>query len=164
MSDFIEINLPCGKVTKVSEIDKDRVIDLKWSDKGGGYVRARWSKKYGGDGSFIYLHRFVLSAPKGLVVDHIDGNPLNNTRDNLQIISQSRNCMKSKKAITGGVSYDRGKWRARMRVDGVMRSLGVYDSREFAQEVVDHYRRIIWDRDPKGILPPFVSALISGVE
>jgi hypothetical protein len=144
MKAHIDIPLPCGKVAIISAEDAGRVLALKWSDRGDGYVRARWSKKAGGDGSVVFLHRFVLAPPKGMVVDHIDGDPLNNTRDNLQIISQSRNCMKSRTAIKGGVTAHRGKWRARMRVDGEMHSLGVYQDRDYAQAVVDAYRALMW--------------------
>lgn len=145
-----KIALPCGKVAIISAIDAQRVSGMKWSDRGKGYARARWRKKDGGDGTIVYLHRFILSAPKGSIVDHIDGDPLNNTRENLQIISQSRNIMKSRRAVAGGVTAHRGKWRARMRVDGEMRSLGVYESKEYAQAVIDSYRSIIWDGQNHG--------------
>ena len=139
----VPISLPCGKVAHVSECDLRRVRLLSWSDRGGGYVRARFKKSAGGDGRFVYLHRFVLAAPAGYDVDHIDRNPLNNTRENLQIVTHSRNIMRAHIA-TGGVSKHRHKWRARIRIDGKSVSLGCYDSEQAARKVVKRARAEAW--------------------
>jgi len=39
----------------------------------------------------VYLHRFLMDAPEGMVVDHIDGNPLNNCKANLRVTTQKIN-------------------------------------------------------------------------
>ena len=39
----------------------------------------------------IKLHRYLVNCPKGMVVDHIDGNTLNNCRSNLRICKFSEN-------------------------------------------------------------------------
>jgi len=139
-----EIPLPNGKVALVSDEDYPRASKLSWSDKGGGYVKARFKKSAGGDGySFVLLHRFVTGAPAGMVVDHIDGNPLNNTRDNLQIVSQSQNCMR-RRDLGDGVSMHRGKFRARARIHGKPLSLGVYSTRKEAADAVERTRAEAW--------------------
>jgi len=76
-----EIPLPCGRVAIVSEEDYPRASTIRWSTNGRGYVRGRWRQALGGHGGNVYLHRFIAAAPAGMVVDHIDSNPLNNTRD-----------------------------------------------------------------------------------
>jgi hypothetical protein len=43
------------------------------------------------DGRYVLLHRFLLKPAKGKVVDHIDGNPLNNQRSNLRVCTQGEN-------------------------------------------------------------------------
>jgi len=145
-----QIALPCGKVAFVSDEDWHRVSKLSWSDRGDGYVRARWGKRIGGHGGIVYLHRFLLAAPTGYVVDHIDSNPLNNTRENLQITTQSRNCMRADKAKNGGVTYDRycGHWVARMRYDGRKVHLGSFPTQEAAQAQLDAARSMVWT-DPE---------------
>ena len=42
-------------------------------------------------GKRVYLHRYLMGAPKGQVIDHIDGDPLNNCRANLRIVSHTEN-------------------------------------------------------------------------
>lgn len=146
--EFRVIQLPCGKQARVSPEDFDRVSMLSWSDNGLGYARARLRRDVGGDGRIVFLHHCIIGVPpKGMVIDHIDNDPLNNTRENLQLASQSRNAMRSPKKRGGVTSFQsngRERWRARMRVDGRMVSLGCYDTREEAQHVIDHAREIVW--------------------
>jgi len=95
--------------------EKVKVIKMKQKYK---FVNLN-SKKF-------YVHQLVAMAflnhkPCGikLVVDHIDGNPLNNNINNLQIITQALNTSKGKKRLGTsskykGVCYDkqRKKWIA----------------------------------------------------
>jgi len=41
------------------------------------------------------LHRFILNAPEGSVVDHINRNGLDNRKANLRFVSTSENCVNS---------------------------------------------------------------------
>jgi hypothetical protein len=56
---------------------------------------------------YIALSRFVMSAKKGQIVDHIDGDPLDNRRSKLRIVTPRQNSLNRKlKAASGflGVS------------------------------------------------------------
>ena len=90
------------------------------------------------EGKHILLHRVVTGAVHGQVVDHIDGNRLNNQRDNLRLCDESINALNQNNKRKAGVysSEYRGvhwepkrrKWRARIKLGGSRKCLGRYDS------------------------------------
>jgi hypothetical protein len=99
-------------------------------------------------GSFnclIYMHRQILNAPKGRMVDHKDGNGLNNTTDNLRFANHSQNAsnrpkFKSKTSSRYiGVSFnkDSGRWQAYITAAGKRRWLGKFDSELEAANAYD---------------------------
>jgi hypothetical protein len=75
-----------------------------------GYRRAFYVEK----SKVLYLHRLIVNAPKGLTVDHIDRNALNNMRQNLRICTQALNNQNKKKssrskAFLKGLTIKRGR-------------------------------------------------------
>lgn len=87
------IPLTEGKVALVDDADYDRVAAFKW--------RAYWYNCIAGWYAVrphnILMHRFILDAPKGTYVDHIDHDGLNNTRANIRLCSKSQNQWNHKK-------------------------------------------------------------------
>jgi hypothetical protein len=71
---------------------------------------------------FILLHREIMKAPKGLLVDHRNGDGLDNRKANLRIATRSQNCMNSRrnKSKTSsqyvGVTFDKRKRRWLTRI------------------------------------------------
>ena len=87
------------------------------------------------------LHRIIMDAPDDKMVDHINGNPLDNRRENLRLCSnQENNRNKGKKSdnTSGfkGVSWSKqtGKWLANITVDGKSKYLGYFDDKLKAYE------------------------------
>lgn len=85
------------------------------------------------------LARILLAAPKHLQVDHINGNPYDNRRENLRLCTQSQNNMN--RVVKGsqypkGVSIHKrtGKYRARIQVGGTQLHLGLFDTVEQAEK------------------------------
>jgi hypothetical protein len=91
------------------------------------------------------IHRLVACAfleyninkRKGIVVDHIDNNPINNNLNNLQVITHRENCSKDQKESSSkyiGVSWrkDRNKWRAYFNVGAKYIHIGNFDSEKEA--------------------------------
>lgn len=104
----------------VSEEDFDRVMQYKWHlyqrKDGKKYVAGYIHKNI----QNLKLHHFIAGKPiKGYVIDHIDGNGLNNCRENLRHVtyalnSQNKENVPSLNSIYRGVSFVKkvNRWRA----------------------------------------------------
>jgi hypothetical protein len=65
----------------------------------------------------VFMHRMIMQPPKGMVVDHINGNGLDNRRCNLRICTREENAQNRRKHVDGksrfiGVSPCGNKWQA----------------------------------------------------
>lgn len=104
--DAVEFQTPSGHTFIVDRDDAPLITPYRWFSvchtlKGG---QTRTPYVAGNvDGQRVYLHRFLTAAPKGKVVDHLDGDPLNNCRINLRVVSHAENMRSFKldKAVTG---------------------------------------------------------------
>jgi len=77
---------------------------------------------------------------KGLVIDHIDNNKLNNKASNIQIITSRTNSSKDRKNTISGLTgvfivKQTGKWQARITVNGKRENLGTFDDKYEASKV-----------------------------
>ncbi|HEX9503605.1 MAG TPA: HNH endonuclease [Patescibacteria group bacterium] len=89
------IELTQGKQAIVDDVDFELVNKHKWYCMGLGYaMRFDYSERIK---KAIYLHRIISNCPKGLNVDHINHNKLDNRRENLRIVTKSQNGMNQNK-------------------------------------------------------------------
>lgn len=116
-----------------------------WYVNPSGYVIARDGQRQ------LKLHRLLMHAPEGMVVDHINGEPSDCRKCNLRIVTQHVNTYNSgmrKTSTTGykGVCYDRSraKYMAHIHPDGKMRFLGYYASPEAAAEAYNNAAVAFW--------------------
>lgn len=65
--------------------DIEKAQRYKWHMMSNGYVAHKSTK------ISLLLHRYLTDPPKGMVVDHINRNPLDNRRSNLRICTQKQN-------------------------------------------------------------------------
>jgi hypothetical protein len=136
------INLTQGKTTEIDDVDYPFISSIKWRTAN---IRG---KLYAINSSKIYessLHRLLLGASSGVVVDHIDGNGLNNKRSNLRLCSNKENVRYqtlSKMNTSGykGVSIHKQtqKYRAQIRVNNRLMHLGLYTTKEEAAEAYNN--------------------------
>ncbi len=101
----------------------------------------------------IYMHRYVLNAPKGLQVDHINHNPLDNRRINLRLATNSQNQMNGriqKNNTSGfkGVCWNKvkKKWKAYIRLDNKRINLGHFKSKYDAAEKYNESARELFGK------------------
>lgn len=130
-----EILLNSGDIVFVDELDYECLNRFSWELA----YDERYNLSYARNKILGLMHRFILSAPKGFHVDHIDGNGLNNIRKNIRICTESQNQMNRTKHKSGtsrykGVYWDRSKmkWRAELVFKEKRYRLGYFKSENLA--------------------------------
>jgi len=139
------IQLTRGKVATVDDIDFERLSAFSWqahTHKGKWYARSNWRRDtvYGS----TLMHRLILDAPDSVEVDHINGDGLDNRRENLRLCSHAQNS-RNRAKIPGrssrfkGVSLHKpnGRWRSRIMMEGRMVCLGNYATEQEAAAAYD---------------------------
>lgn len=129
-----EIPLTQGRVALVDDADYEWLSQWKWcyskaNDYKGYAIRSVYVN---GKGGRISMHRFIMQADHESVVDHQDGNGLNNTRSNLRICTRQQNAMNMRKQANTtsrykGVYLFQGRWVARILVSKKLTYLGTFD-------------------------------------
>lgn len=137
-----EIKLTQGQVAFVDDEDYERLSQYKWSaikasPKHPWYAVTNMHTEKGRRS--VRMHRVLLGAKSGDVIDHIDGNGLNNTRANLRFCSQSENVRNARKHNASVSKYkgvtpapQNGRWRAQIQFGGKKIPLGTHASEEMA--------------------------------
>ena len=120
-----KIKLTQGKFAIVDISEYDKVIKLKWHFD-GNYAANKTKKK-------VYMHRFILNATSPQV-DHINGNKLDNRKENLRECTAiqngaNRTTFKPKNKFRGIYFHKiNKKWIAGIRKDGKNLYLGSYST------------------------------------
>lgn len=111
MKDYKLIKLSQEKSSKVSIADYDKVKHIKWY---ASRVRNKWYASYktqagNGGATYISMHRLIMGMPDG-EVDHINGDTLDNRRNNLRIVTHQQN-LYNQTPQTGRTSKYKGVYR-----------------------------------------------------
>lgn len=92
----------------------------------------------------IFMHRIILDAPSGLVVDHINHNGLDNRRSNLRLCTYAQNGQNRLASITNksgykGVSWDKDNliWQVTIKFNGHLYKVGTFPTAESAARAYD---------------------------
>lgn len=137
-----------GLFSKVSDEDFDEVSKYKWfvhlnsNDKSYKTARRHTGNIRTGTFRQFHLHRVIAGDKEGLVVDHIDRDPLNNTRENLRHVTQYENLLNSRRVKPGihkkGTTRRKnGKWQAVYKE----KHIGMFETVDEAHEAFLKYER-----------------------
>lgn len=135
--DHAAIRLPCGRETFIDIADVASVEAYRWTARVGDRTAYAVARQRDEDGRVwsLGLHRLLLNPQNDFVVDHINGNGLDNRRANLRLATPAQNNLNSRvrsDCISGlkGAFYDRrkGTYYSRICVDGSYIYLGTYET------------------------------------
>lgn len=143
---YVFVPLSGGQVAIIDAEDAERVLPHKWSiicPKGSAvYAQGRVTE---GPGAKVvrYLHRYIMQAPKGMQVDHINNNGLDCRKANMRLATASENCRNRGKRVDGltssykGVCLINGRWRASIGFRGTKKHIGYFDDEIVAARAYD---------------------------
>lgn len=136
-----QIQLTRGEVALVDDEDFDQLNSFRWHAHWDPSSSSFYARRITTEhdcvraGKTISMHREIVQASSGQLVDHINHNTLDNQRGNLRLCSKSENAMNAVNRIDGssklkGVDWKSSskKWRSRLHIDGKGIHLGYFSS------------------------------------
>jgi hypothetical protein len=134
--------LESGHEIKIDAADVPLLFGYRWvaiKSPGRDVYYAQASHQTGGKVRIIHMHRLLLQPGQKQLVDHINGDGLDNRRCNLRIANHAQNTMNSRLRSDNtsgyrGITYrkDSGKWQAVIHAAGERRRLGCFNTKEEA--------------------------------
>lgn len=147
-----EIELPYNMIVFVDDEDYNNLINYKWyiSRTSNNVHYACRSLEIVGCGRKRYqtisMHCDIIHPQKGLVVDHIDGNGLNNQKSNLRAVTIRQNLLNRhtpmKYNYHGIHQSTNGLWKAHITIGGIKRFLGTFLNPQEAENEYMKYVRV----------------------
>ena len=124
-----------GHIALIDDADFDLVSKRNWWMR-KGYPS---TSNPGKSPRQLPMHRVIMNPPSGMLVDHINGNPLDNRRENLRLCTLSENNRnvsvqsRSKSGLKGVAWYSAGnKWKVQIQANGKRTHIGYFSNKEDA--------------------------------
>jgi hypothetical protein len=145
-----KIYLTQNKFALVDDIDYEKVVCHSWVAEKCGKGKYRSTANFGtsnGKPKLVRMHRFIMGVQdiKGIEVDHINGDGLDNRRSNLRTCTHRQNLCNVKKypnksSIYKGVSWHNraNKWRATIVSYDKQFYLGIFHDEVEAAKAYDN--------------------------
>ena len=130
-----------GRECKYDQEDEDLVKMFSWFYN-KGYAEAKKNRKT------YSMHRLVMKAREGTVVDHVNGDKLDNRKKNLRITTVQGNSFNRRAHVNNSLGVrgiqptENGRYLSYIRVDGKTINLGTYDTIDEASEVYEACREM----------------------
>ena len=133
------IPLTMGLETLIDEQDVKFVSEWFWqstcvySSNTRKYIyAASYLGRKDKDKRLVYLHRLLMQPKKGQVVDHLNGNMLDNRRSNLRVCTQRENMcnqtMHRNGRLLGAQKRKDGRFCSSILIDGKPKHLGSFNT------------------------------------
>jgi hypothetical protein len=145
----IEIPLTQGKVALIDDEDWPLVSGYKWralNCASGHRIHIYAAAYQPGRGDTVLMHRLLARATTGQLVDHKNGDGLDNRRDNLRLATPEQNSANKRRAANrsqfkGIYPTAKGWWRVRINHHGRVHGYGQYEDEIVAARVYDEAAR-----------------------
>jgi len=144
-----------GSKSELTQSDLNELFEYKdgflyWKPSKAGTICGQGYWQTGIQGKYFKNHRLIFLMHHGYLpdmIDHIDGNRLNNRIENLRPATKSQNSYNSMKKKTNksgikGVSWrpDLKKYRARLYANSKCYELGSFENIEDAEKAISEAR------------------------
>jgi hypothetical protein len=135
-----------GLMTVVDDEDFEMLSQWSWSARPANHglptFYAKRTDHSGERDRIVYMHRVIMGAGPGEIIDHIDGDGLNNRRTNLRhatVGENRRNFVKHRKLTSRfkGVCWQRHSWKAYITIDRRQYCLGLFKTEDAAARAYD---------------------------
>lgn len=147
----LQIPLTQGKFAIIDEADAEAVLAHKWyavRRRNGWYAAFAVGPKH--SRRQVLMHRLLLGDRDGSHIDHVNGDGLDNRRENLRHVSVAQNQWNRSRPRNNssgfkGVSWVAQKqlWRADITANGISRCIGYYSTKEDAARAYDMQARAL---------------------
>lgn len=149
-----KIELTQGKYAIVDDDVFAELNKYKWyAQKDAATYYAHRVIHVNGKKKLIAMHRQLIGAEKGQIVDHINRDGLDNRKENLRIVSHLQNCANKSKSVKSktssiyrGVTFSKQmkKYKAGIRVDNKLLHLGYFSCEKEAALAYDTKAKEVW--------------------
>ena len=121
---MLEIKLTQNKIAMVDGEDFETLNKYKWYAKKfkNTFYAARNIRLENGKQKTILMHSIIMQTPVGMMVDHRNGDGLNNQRNNIRIVTRRQNAQNrhdNSSSKYPGVNWnnEKNKWQSSITIN-----------------------------------------------
>jgi hypothetical protein len=142
-----------GETCLVDEEDYKKLSKFTWNKSQYGYAY-RLGDRSKGEKWKILMHREIMGADDGSVIDHMSGDKLDNRMCNLRFVTRGQNVINSRgrnaasgyKGVTLNKSSKSPSWKAILKINHQTIQLGCYKTKEEAAKAYNE-AAVIYHRE-----------------